>query len=597
MIMVLMNWDNKPSDKDWLKFTTSPGSKEYFSGAVRLLTSTDPIITVPYDNNDKVAKAAADQIEKICKAVWYQSGRINQRPVHYDLINQLVRYDEYHLAITNTQDLLDSNPELEKSSPAKRHRLEKIAEATPYLMQPLDAKSGYWEKDAFGLNAYYRKTAMTYGSMLNVFGEANLKKSNLAREYNSTDILYYHDYWDLDIHYAWLTDSDLATGGNDYLIIGKKDGGKHNLPYIPIVVQVGEASQLEDDNKYKRQPLLYAIWQASLWDRMNLELTVLYTNLFAVASNPMYVHETQIDGSTLPPVDYSRPGGVIDLNPGDRLSLLQRDVFNKDMLQGLQIAKDTFAESTMYKQALGEPLSGQQSFSTVALLSQSGRLPLVAYQRNGGWGIGTAFEVMFDLMKDAKSKRTALYLDGRLDIDPRELPEDLVIDVRLDAALPQDKLQQMNIAALGKQNGLVSTSWLRENILNIGQSADMTDELWVERFEELMMNEHFNKQMTNEIRQQVMQEMQQQQMQQQQQQAQAQAVQQRMSGASPNVEENLARQMQMRGAPQGEIEENAALGGMPPNMRRGLIPLNRPNTQPVPAGKLKLELQGGEVYE
>lgn len=41
-----------------------------------------------------------------------------------------------------------------------------------------------------------------------------------------TDTTTYHDYWDLDVHYAWVE-------GMDEPLIG----GKHNMPCIPIVVQ------------------------------------------------------------------------------------------------------------------------------------------------------------------------------------------------------------------------------------------------------------------------------------------------------------------------------------------------------------------------
>ena len=38
----------------------------------------------------------------------------------------------------------------------------------------------------------------------------------------------------------------------------------------------------------KVHPFLYAIHKGELWERLNLELTVMYTSLFNVASNPTF---------------------------------------------------------------------------------------------------------------------------------------------------------------------------------------------------------------------------------------------------------------------------------------------------------------------
>jgi len=118
----------------------------------------------------------------------------------------------------------------------------------------------------------------------------------------------------------------------------------------------------------------------------------------------------------------------------------------------------------------------------------------VATQRTGGWGIGTAFELMFQMIRDSGKKRTALSKEGKLEIDPIEIPENLIIDVSLDMSLPQDKLQQANTAAMMVDKSLASVSWIRENILNIGQSKDMDKQITQEMFERQMTQEYLQRQ-------------------------------------------------------------------------------------------------------
>ncbi len=604
--MIFMDWKGKPNNPN-LKFTVSPEPRNQFLGALRLLTATDPIINVPTDKNDRVATEKADEIEHLCNAILYQSGRIMQKPVHYDLVSSLLRYGQFHLAIIDTDDLLNIYKNRSKSvSKATRIRYEHISKATPYLFQPIDPKSASAEFDDFGLRAYYREVETTYAFLVGKFGtlpEWEHKKP--------TDVAIYHDYWNLDVHYAWVDDMSEP-------LIGYDNDGKHNMPCIPIVVQGGEGSKLNGNPEEEYQPFLYTVEKGELWDRHNLELSALFTNMFAVASNATFLHKRSTPDTKIE-IDWSVPGGVAHLEPGDDLVPAARDVFNKDMMYGLDVINNLMEQSTMYKQALGGPVAANQAYSTVALLSQSGRLPLVATQRTGGWGIGTALELMFTMIKDSGKKRTVLSKEGKLNIDPIEIPDSLIIDVSLDMTLPQDKLQQANTAAMMVDKGLASLSWIRENVLQIGQSKDMDNQIMQEQFERQMITEYFTKAMENEIRKQVMQEMQAQQqmaMAQQQQQmamaqqqpqvspeqqafeqqqmaAYAQELQQRLAQQSQPAQPDMLEQLQALAGQggMGNQQFNPAMGGLS-QITAGAVPGT--GEQPIPAtGEAKPPQEGG----
>lgn len=590
--MINMDWKTKPTDPN-LKFTTSPDARNQYLGALRLLTAVDPVIKVPYDVNDVTAKEYADKIEKICKAIWYHSGRILQKPVHYELVASLLRYGQFHLSITDTDDLLEvATKHDSKASKARKQRYERFSKVSPYIFQPLDPKCGNAEFDAYGLTAYYREQEMTYGEIASKFGEIEKYKDK-----RSTDTLVYKDYWNLDVHYAWIDDDDEP-------VIGLENNGRHNLPCIPIVVQGAEGSLLSDEPEYQFQPLLYGVWKGELWDRHNLELTAIYSNLFAVASNAMFVHERSDPDSQIE-VDFDNVGGIVHLNPGDKFSPLQRDVLNKDMLYGMEVIERMIEESTLYKQVFGQSPNTRMAYSAISLLSQSGQLPLIATQRSGGWGIGSGFEKMFAMLKDKKKKRTAIFESDVLDLDPKELKENLIIDVKLDADLPQDKLQQANIASMLKQYGLASDSWIRENILNVGQSKDMTKEVIEETYVAQMMQEHLTgamrEEITRQVQEQMMQEMQQQQQMQQQQMAQEQQMAQQQQQQMMMQEQMMQAQQEQQMMAQQYMQEqrfadqnNAARGGMPAIVGQGAIPAQRPNEQPTTPNAEAEMLQGSE---
>jgi len=581
--MIFMEWKDKP-ESPTLKITISPEARNQYLGAMRLLTAVDPIVSVPHDKNDATSCANAEKIERMCKAIWYQSGRVSSKPVHYDLVGSLLRYGQFHLAITDTDDLVKAYQNMGKSvSKATKLRYDRIAKATPYLFQPLDPKCGNAEFDSFGLTAYYREVQMTYGEVISLFGEIKELKNK-----KTTDYVTYKDYWNLNVHYVWVDEADKPLLG-----------GKHDLPCIPIIVQGGEGTKLNDEPELQYQPFLYGAWKGSLWERHNLELTVLYSNLFAVSANAMFVHSRSEPDSQID-IDFDQIGGIAHLNPGDKLEPLQRDVFNKDMLYGMDVAERLFSESTMYKQAFGQPAPGGTPYSSIALLSQSAMLPLISAQRCGGWGIGTGYELMIDMIKDKKVNRTVLDDGNLLDIEFDKLPDNLIIDVQLDAELPQDKLQQANIAGMIKQYNLASDSWIRENILNIGQSKDMTKEVLGEQYVQKMMTEHFDGAMKAEMQKQIMAEMQAQQDQQQQaqqQEMQAQAQQQAQMQKAQAMQQQGQRQ-QMAGAIEERTRfanQNAPnMGGMPAIVGQGAIPAQRPGQKPTIPNQEAGGLQEGE---
>lgn len=570
--MINMKWSGQP-DVQNVKVTISPSVRNQFMGAVRILTSTDPQINVPHDKNSAQSIAMAENIEKICKAVWYHSGRLLQKPVHYDLTNALLRYGQFHLAVTDTTDLLEHyrNGMTNKATLA---RYERIAKYTPFLFTPIDPKTGSAQFDAYGLTAYYRQTETTYGNIRSMFGDRESYATKKA-----TEVVTYKEYWSLEHHFTWIDAEDIP-------FIGADNNGEHGLPIIPIVVQSAEGVAFEKDPELKSQSFLYGVQKSEMWERLNLINTLNFTNLFAYAMQPAFVHEKGEQDSEIVP-DFSVAGGVLHLNPGDKFGPMKREVINQDIMFSKQMLDQQIEESTMYKQALGGGDPNNAAFSSIALLSQSGRLPLIAPQRCGGAGIGQAFETMFALMKDNPTKRTYLSEHGLEQIKTAEIPDDLIIDVKLEADLPQDKLQMANVAAIMKQNSFVSDEWIRENILGIGQSDDMTKKIVEERFADMRIEEYFTGAMRQEIELQIQQQMAQQMAQQQQMMQQPPMPQGMPQGAMPPG-------MPPGGMPQ-DIQFDPAMGGMPPVVGKGAIPASRPNMKPTSANGEPQGIQEGEM--
>lgn len=126
-------------------------------------------------------------------------------------------------------------------------------------------------------------------------------------------------------------------------------------------------------------------------------------------------------------------------------------------------------ESTIYSTALGAPVESNIAFSTVSLLAQQGRLPLSGPQGAVGKALSSMIYVGLEMLAEGSLKGYKLPKS----IDVKKLPLDLVVDVKVDIKLPQDRLQMANVANLLADKGLADHQWIQESILNISNAKEV----------------------------------------------------------------------------------------------------------------------------
>lgn len=549
--MYLMTWEGtsgKKSSKADLKI--SPDARNAALGAVRLLVATDPIWNV-VNSTEKQGKI--DKLEKAVTKIWDSAGRANGNPVHYDALLSAILYSEMHVAITSTASLVEAA----KGNGKGVERAERVAAITPFLLDVWNPRDGHAEFDRLGLAAYYRETETDYGKLRSDFG-ARMPEGTLGKK--STDSVVLKTFYDTQYAVQWTDDGVIVFD-------------EHKLPFIPICVQYTEGSTLWNKPEESRQPLLYTLLKSGMWEMQNLVYTVMYALIKDMGVTPLYAHTTPkgMDGKPLD-IDFSEYPGVVELANGETfIPIANKGLIDPAVAQGLQIATQKGQESTLYPQALGAPMQGDSTFSELALLSQSGRLPLTSTQRRGGWGLGSVMEMCLAWMKN----------DGQgfkaqgVDLKASDIPDFVQVECKLDVKLPQDKLQQANIAQIitNGDNPLVSNEWARNNILNVGQSGDMDRQVWTER----ASNQMFNLFLQQQIQQQQM-AAQQAQMQAQgqmgrqnpgqvpgQMQGQPQGMPPEMMGAGPQMSPEQAQMIQGGLPPQqAGMMPGAGQGAMPP---------------------------------
>ena len=332
--------------------------------------------------------------------------------------------------------------------------------------------------DRLGLRAYYQEISTTVGDVLDEFGED--AREHLDDPENRWATVTLKQLWDWKYRYVWV-------GSEDFLYMES-----HDLPFIPITVHLGEGSMLFDDPEDQRQPMGYTTTKSGLNNMQNLALTLGYDNMYKMGINPNWISTQGSNGEYAVP-DFSVRGGVWKVPQGGSLVPADlRNVVNPVLMEMANLADQKVQESTIFSQTLGEPMGRGTPFSTVALLHQAGRLPLLMPQKKGGWAIADAVKKALVWMKLEPPKGVD-YRHILGDMDVADIPKHFELEATLDVSLPQDDVQNATIA--GKltegDNPKVSNAWILENILKVRQPGAMQEEIWEETAANLDARRYF----------------------------------------------------------------------------------------------------------
>jgi hypothetical protein len=263
---------------------------------------------------------------------------------------------------------------------------------------------------------------------------------------SNTDIAVLCDWWDLTNHFVWIQ-------GQDTFILAQE----HELPFIPVAVSVAEGSRLFKEEYRRLQPFLYTLFKSGLHQRQSLSLTTIFTKLAQFGASPPWIIERGSADSKIE-FDYSGNIPVIYTSPGDKVQPAGSNMIDPNLYRSLEVANGLAEASTLYGQALGAPLTGGNStFSTTALLSQAGRLPLIPTQKAVSRAIGDIFQMGLEWMGNENIKHDLLHNA------PLDKPFD--VSVKLDVKLPQDLVK--NAGMFSQLQGKVADGWLYENLLQI----------------------------------------------------------------------------------------------------------------------------------
>ena len=471
--MVFMDWADAPADTT-VKVTIDPGPRNKVLGLSNLLTAASPSWNIPKKKNDPSAEGMSSKIEHAANTIWTRSNRVQGKRIERQAIISAAIYDEIHLRIISTKDILDAakgkQSQLEKGTDydmamceAEVEQARIINMRTPFLFKLIPPPVCYplWSSSG-PLVCHYTETDMMVADVRNEFGERAAKAIGVLKDYHKVTLC---EWWDKVYRYTWLKEA------KQYPIYCEA----HGLKFLPVISQRVVGSDLFTDPRRQNEPFLYGALKSQIWGAKNSILTALRTNLNALINTAWYYQKAGPEDA-LETIDFASIGNVI--SGLGSLQPLAKNIVDQNSTQLWGILDGLFEESTIYGTALGEKLSSNMTFSETALLAQQGRLPIVPQQ-------SALQEALANIMSLAFRWRKQMGGDHELygGMTSEDIPEIIEFEVVVEPDLPQDKLQQSQIAASisGGQDPLVPKRWARENVLNESQSDDIQREIWSEQ--------------------------------------------------------------------------------------------------------------------
>ena len=461
----LLNPDADLPDEKHIKKTLSPDGRNSLNGAVRLLSAADPHWAVPEDMN-KLLDDSSSTIEKLAGGIFGAASRAQGKPRHYDPILSGLLYGECIVVPTCTKDLVDSAP------PQLKKRLEDIYASTPLLFDTISPSGAFPVYDNMGLSMFHSFREMKIRDIKQRWKDAERLLGDAAKD---SDVKNVGEYWDYEKHYVWIE------GVDEPLIDADNQWG-----FIPVAAGISEGSDLfSKSGQYTRQPFLYTLWRSEMWKRQNLSLTVMFSRIFAIGANPQNIYKRNDPDKVAPHVDYSNVDGTIVIDNDEDYGSGNKNVIDPSLMTGLEIAQQKGVESTIYRQTLGEPLGGTAPFSMFAMVSQSGRLPLIPYQRMISHVLGDAMAKGLRMLKI--HGETISVREGNtkslVEVDASKLPDRIDIECTLDIKMPQDDQAnaQTAVAVTSGDAPLMSLETAQKRYLNIEQPEEELQKVWQER--------------------------------------------------------------------------------------------------------------------
>ncbi len=464
-----MMWKNPiPKDSNQTAVTYDTDMTNRFMGAWRLLTATEPEFSVPTDQNSPDTLTVSSPMEKAAKIMWAASGKQGGMPLEKEAVHSALSAGQVDILLSNLIEGDQPDEPAPDEDDVSYWRRKNAEAKTPIYFEVSPVRNGYALRAKYGLQAYARIYETTVAKFREEWADVDTLAFLVGKK--ALEPIRVIDCINEQFRYAWLDGDE-----RPFYAYENKSG------IVPVISQVTEGSLLLNNPSLQARPFLYTAHKSNLPRQKSMALTAIYTIIKSVAMSATWKHKRSANDPHDLRVRQLGPLSVYELEQDEDIqAMLSTGAIDPAILTALEIANQQIAESTIYSQALGEPLGANAPFSMVALLHQAGRLPLTAPKVLTGWAIASAMELAFLWLKATGKDLHLSSMGQQVTVKAAEIPIDVQFEAKLEIDLPQDIREVAGV--VGAFEGKVSNRWIRENLMKgVGQSEAMQEEIWSEQ--------------------------------------------------------------------------------------------------------------------
>jgi len=431
--MYAMDWSDKPKDQ-FVKATMSPEPHNVVNTIARILSTTEPAFNVKPNADSESSRKNADKFEVAMREMARRSNEQQNEDSLRELVMSLSIFGEAVLKIADLR-------------PGKFYRGKKDAfenfpqNLTPIVFKVLHPSQVFYERADYGLAVVVEKRERTVGDVRRSWGD---RAGELVTRRDSDTVTFY-EYWD----YTPFGETGTRCVWCDEMRAPILEPVEHGFDFLPYTVRSANAVAFLSDPAYRNVSMLYPLHKGAIWQRQNLMLSVIATNVQLFA-NPKWVSKTG-DGRAIS-IDFNMPGGNIPLRAGETIEPLMRQLVPREVYDLVTLLGRMSEESTIPRVVSGASPGGVSAGFAINLLAQGGKLAIYPIEQAASALMSDATQIALAWIENGKFP---VNLGGGMEITPDDAKKyRYAIDVKLRAAMPQDK-----IATGSLWNQIINAGW------------------------------------------------------------------------------------------------------------------------------------------
>lgn len=457
-------------------------------GGQRIISVNVPQVNVPFDKNNAVAKASSEKIEAACSALLARSDYHASKPIHKEITFPFILFDEAIAGVNSTKDMLAAaeqnltdatTTEDKETAGLLVEKYKQLNKDTPYLYEghhPLTCYPEY--SKMLGMRSLVIDKMVTIGEVIDTYGyrARTILGKKINPDLKRLERVRIRKFIGPYFIYDWL---------DEYAAEPLRDG-KNDLGFLNYAGGIAEGSFLFEDLVDQREPFLMTELKSEMFKRRTEMLTAWMTTVRAVGLSPLWDWQHP-DNPELDRPEIVTDDNIIsywDSTGGKMVPIRDRTLIDPGLKEAYQITRDLGEKATINEAALGIYLGSATNYSTQALLSTLGKLPIEPIREASGRLIADLLEISLRWWKKDGGKYE-LYNNRKGEIaglSADDIPDNLTLEVVLDTELSNDMLQQSTVYAQLK--GEFSKRWLAEKLMKVSSWDEMQNEIWSEQASE-----------------------------------------------------------------------------------------------------------------